>query len=151
MSSINLSEYSASLREFSFKVEDWADDVTGEQKEIISAGTSGSGSLEASLKNKVKSAQAIPEKISFLFERYGVFLQLGVSKGYVINPKGSGTVEKTGPGEFVRKPVEWFSRPLANELDNLTTIVGDQYAELAALGVALKIESLNQSIRIKGL
>lgn len=139
------------LAQYTYRIEDWATNVASLQKEAIDAGTTGDrhygASLKESLKEKVKVKGELPERIAFQFVRHGIFLQLGVSKGYRIQEKGSGVVVKTGPGEFNREKVDWFTTPLKSQMDDLASIIAQENARIAANGLSLGISTLN----IRGL
>lgn len=141
------------LAQYTHRVEDWAEDVVRLQKDVIYSNTGGTrqygpqeySRLQDSLTEKVKLKGQLPDKIAFAFPRYGVFLQLGVSKGYEIQQKGSGIVVKTGPGEFKRRKVDWFTSPLRSNLDELAIIITEEHARLAALGLSLTLTDLSKA------
>lgn len=139
------------LAQYTYRVEDWAGDVASLQKQAIQQSATSDyhygKQLGDSLKEKVKSRGGLPDKITFQFERHGVFYAIGVSKGYTIQQKGSGIVVKTGPGEFKRKKVNWFSDPLKTKMDSLEQIIAEEHARIASDGLALGISSLT----IRGL
>ena len=99
----------------------------GKDKNSVIRGNRTEMKLAASITSKVKKEFGIVDRISFNFERHGVFVHKGVGRGYKIS---GGTVVRVAKGKETtsRKPVEWFNPVLEQMLPELA----DRLAEVNA-------------------
>ena len=86
-------------------------------------------SLMRSLKIKLKRREGILERISFSFIRHGIFYEQGVGRG---RTKGSGNV-KTNP---------WIKPVLDAEIEELSTLIAERYADLAVEELKINIPGI---------
>lgn len=81
-------------------------------------------SLQRSLTGKTKKQFDLVNRISFSFQRSGIFLQKGVSRGHPLsNP---------------REVKDWFNSVVDPELDNLGDIVADQQGNMIINSILIK-------------
>lgn len=137
------------LQNYRKRVTSWKNEWVKEGKFILSSGIKSKQNLLPSVKGSVRNDQfGTPERIGLRFDKVGIYIHLGVGRGYTIANKGSGVVVKTKGGEIKRKPVPWINDSLTNKLTNLTEIVAEENASLVSLGVK---HSLEEKIVIRGL
>mgnify|MGYP000846059685 CR=1 FL=1 len=145
------------VADFNKKVLDWSVDVKQQAGIIIAARTSSSGRLKQKLTNKVRQDKdGVSQAVGYLFEKYGVFLQYGVGRGYVRvgNRVVRGTRVTNFPelvaqyrkkgerdkdikkmkiafdgGAVKRVPVDWLDGILAQRISSLADIAGEFYGD----------------------
>ncbi len=79
-------------------------------------------------------------RIGFKFPRHLVFVHKGVSSGWTIKPKGSGTVVRTAKGPMVkaRVPKPFFNQILEKKVPELSQTISDLHAKrIASRGAEL--------------
>ncbi|HPT21943.1 MAG TPA: hypothetical protein PLR88_08370 [Bacteroidales bacterium] len=86
--------------------------------------------LAASLSYKVRSLYGVPQSVSFIFSRHGVFVQKGVGRGYKMS---GGMVIRTAKGEGgkTREPNDWFNSTIDRNLPNLERNIAERLADAA--------------------
>ena len=83
--------------------------------------------LEESIIGKTRKDFGIIDRITYSFERHGVFVHKGVGRGYQIS---GGMVQRTAKSKMTepRQPAEWFNPVLDQSLPELA----DKLAEINA-------------------
>lgn len=113
-------------------VKEWADIVIERWIRKISRLKIGNtNSLLKSFRHSVSNdANGDPAKVSFAFNYYGRFVDMGVGRGVRIDQ-----VDQSN-----RKPKPWYSKTFINECNRLAQILADQYGKAAANSIKI-IES----------
>jgi len=133
------------LQEMDKAIRDWAKDTKGKlrfrlialglderraikrggsrlRKATTSTGRSalvGDQYLIESLRSSLKRRGRVVESVGFQFARHGIFVEVGVGKN---RRKGSGK----------ESPQEWIKPVLPGAIEELATILSDEYADIAA-------------------
>lgn len=140
---------SEQLQNYRKRVNSWKNEWVKEGKYILASGIKSKQNLLPSVKGRVRNDRdGSPERIGMSFDKVGIYIHLGVGRGYTIASKGSGVVVKTKGGEMKRKPVPWINESLNSKLSNLTEIVAEEIAKLVSLGVK---HTLEEKVVIRGL
>jgi hypothetical protein len=84
--------------------------------------------LAASISYKMKSLYGVPQYVSFRFERHGIFVQKGVSRGYEMS---GGQVIRTAKRKPTkqRKPNDWLNSVIERNLPNLEAKLIERFAD----------------------
>lgn len=104
--------------------------VRGKQRE---------GKLAASIQTKIRKDYGAIDRLTFNFERHGVFVHKGVGRGY----RASGSlITRIAPGEThkPRVPVEWFNPVLDLYLPELVNKLADLNANIAVNATLMYIK-----------
>ena len=133
------------------KVNDWTSNVGTKIRGAIQASDrKGKGKLLSSFREKTYKRGEEIDRISFIFERHGVFWHKGVGRGYIMvaggvvrgmRPKkqvveyGKKKNRKVGPvllsGGINRHPVGWFNPIIRSNIAGLADIVAEISADQA--------------------
>lgn len=116
-------------------VQAWADIVIERWETKIERLKIGhSGNLVNSFYHHVKTqANGNVELITFSFEYYGKFVDMGVGRGV-----------KIADVEFSnRRPKPWYSKVFFSQLEKLKDILADKYATKAQLAIITNVERFN--------
>lgn len=76
-------------------------------------------------------------KVSFGFERYGVFVSKGVGRGYKIDSVGANT-DALGKAKKGRTPKDWFNPVVEKYVKDLGDIVVKYHADFSTKGILIK-------------
>ena len=95
----------------------------GKDKPFVTRGNRIEKKLAESITSSTKQNYGEIDRVSFTFERHGVFVHKGVGRGY---PIGGATVKE--PSGKVRRPVEWFNP----EIEKYAPELADRLAEINA-------------------
>ncbi|MCD4681138.1 MAG: hypothetical protein K8S00_12205 [Bacteroidales bacterium] len=113
---------------------------------IASLSQKGKGELVKSLRVKYRKYYGMVDRITFTFDRHGVFLHYGVGRGYKREGgKVIRKIEKLPEGlspKVMRKPKDWLNPTLDSRFDSLTDLVQKYYAD-TALVEASTLKSLS--------
>lgn len=117
-------------------VEEWAKYVIERwEQEIIRLRVSRTNQLLNSFKNFViTQSNGNVEKIEFVFEYYGKFVDMGVGNGVKM-----GEVEYSN-----RKPKPWYNKVFFGQVKKLGELLAEQYQYEAAMIIATNVESFNE-------
>jgi hypothetical protein len=120
-------------------VKAWSARTRAAIKNSISSLTQkGKGELVKSLRVKHRKYYGQIDRITFSFERHGVFVHYGVGRGYkreggkvvrnMENPRATSKVR--------RKPKDWLNQPVDDRFGSLTDLIQKYYADAALVGIA---------------
>jgi len=90
--------------------------------------------LESSVKGRVNSRNLELERVSFRFLRHGIFLERGVGRG---RPANSAAARRAA------KP--WIKPILDMEIDELADIISEEYADIGASLIVIKVPGVYDS------
>ena len=95
--------------------------------------------LDHSITGKTKRNFDVVDRITFTFERHGVFVHKGVGRGYQMQ---GGMVRRTakGPTTEVRHPAEWFNLVLDQALPELANKLAEINADAIVNATRMMIE-----------
>ncbi len=107
---------------------------------ISSLSQKGKGELVKSLRVKYRKHFGLVDRITFSFDRHGVFFHYGVGRGYTrsagkVIRKVSSLSADTSP-KVLRKPREWFNPILDARFDELSQVVGKYHADAALVEIS---------------
>lgn len=138
--SLRLEDTSA-VKKFNDEVRDWTKNATKALKSSVKSLIKNDVLLSDSIIGVVKVKQKEVKRVSFLFEREGVYVHYGAGRGQGgsvgstwYNLKGE--KKKTDPDSFgkmgkaPRTPIEWFDPVLDWEIPQLADIIADYSATL---------------------
>lgn len=113
-------------------IEAWANIVIERWEQKIERLKIGStGQLVKSFQQHVQThANGDPELITFTFEYYGKFVDMGVGRGVTVHQS-----EFTG-----RRAKPWYSKVFFSQLEKLKDILAEKYARKAQLSIITTIE-----------
>ncbi len=117
-------------------VEAWADIVIERwETKIERLKISNTGQLVKSFHQHVQAqADGVPELITFTFEYYGKFVDMGVGRGV--------TYEDV---EFSqRRPKAWYSKVFFSQLIKLSELLAEKYARKAQLAIITNVEKFDE-------
>lgn len=144
-----------STEQFNQNVSGWTSKVRNKVKyRIRRLSKKGKGDLVRSLRSKQRKDYGEIDRISFQFDRHGVFLHKGVGNGYVM--KGGRVVRGYKPkvlrrrknnelppvetsGPLRRQPKEWFNPTLDKNIPELADMIADMRADQAVNATSMKI------------
>lgn len=117
-------------------VEAWAEIVIERWEDKIRRLNIGhTGQLVRSFHQHVYAhANGVPELITFTFEYYGKFVDMGVGRGI--------TVEQVGFSN--RRPKSWYSKVFFSQLEKLKELLAEKYASNALLAIVTNVERYNE-------
>jgi hypothetical protein len=140
-----------STEEYNERVAYWTTDTGMKIRAAIKSLTSkGKGDLLKSLRGKNDKRFGEIDRISYHFERHGVFVHKGVGRGYIM--RGGTVVRGFKPGSDLtayalvknriakpvvltgsvnRKAVEWFNPVIQNNIEKLADIITEMRADQA--------------------
>jgi len=124
------------VAEFNAKIRGWGDSVRADLKSSISSLIAHDTKLSNSLKNTYYSEKKRNnnndieiDRIGFSFAVEGVYVHLGVGRGYVRS--GGYTIRSAkNRSDHMRRPNEWFNPVIKNHVEELAGIVKSYYSEL---------------------
>jgi hypothetical protein len=129
------------LVERNMRITRWSKDtLTLIIEEIPKAGIDASGDTINKVKYATRKEAGRINRISFKFPRHLVFVHKGVSRGYTISPKGSGTVVRTARGPMKKQRVAkpFLNQVLEAKVPDLSQTVADMHAKrIASRGAEL--------------
>jgi hypothetical protein len=108
--------------------------------EIPKAGIDATSDTIAKVKFATRKEAGRINSISFKFPRHLVFVHKGVSRGYTISPKGSGTVVRTAKGPMTKPRVAkpFLNQVLEAKVPDLSQTIADMHAKrIASRGAEL--------------
>ena len=113
----------------------------GKNKAFVTRGrgkgkTHTEGKLADSITSRTGKSLGTIERISFNFERHGVFVHKGVGRGYPKSGKKN-IEESSGKG---RKPVEWFNPVIDKYIPELADRIAEINADAAVNATSMKIK-----------
>ena len=90
----------------------------------------GEKKLVSSISYKVRSLYGVPQRVSFNFSRHGLFVQLGVGRGYKMS---GGQIMRTAKGKTSekRKPNDWLYSVIDRNLPGLERKIAERFADAA--------------------
>jgi hypothetical protein len=102
------------------------------------AGIGKTGKLASKFKSKVGYQFDIASKIAYKFERYGVFVEKGVGRGYPIESvKGNAAAIASASGKGrIAKP--WFNPTIEKEAARLADLLQQDVADIAVKNLFIK-------------
>lgn len=114
-------------------VEAWADIVIERwERKIERLKIGHSGTLSKSFYHHVKTqSNGNPELITFTFEHYGKFVDMGVGRGVTI-----AEVESSN-----RRPKPWYSKSFFSQIEKLKELLAGKYESKAQLAIITNIEN----------
>ena len=123
------------LSDFNDKVRVWGNSVKGDLKASISSLVAQDEKLSNSLKDnywagKKKATEGMEiDRIGFSFKPEGVYIHLGVGRGYHRN---GGVTSRTAKNssENLRRPKLWFNPPVELRMSELEQIVSDYSSDI---------------------
>ena len=92
--------------------------------------------------------QGMIDYAAFKFDRTGIWIEKGVGGVYSVNPKGSGIVTRSTPGDINREAHPWLKPSLEKQMDKLTFLVSEEFAKVAGGTLSAGLE---KTVKIKGL
>jgi hypothetical protein len=93
------------------------------------------GKLADSITSRTGKHLETIERISFNFERHGVFVHKGVGRGY----PSSGKQKIDNPSGKTRKPIEWFNPVIDKYIPELADKIAEINADAAVNATTMKI------------
>lgn len=116
-------------------VEEWARIVIERwENRITTLNIKQTGQLLKSFTHFINTqANGDPKRITFAFEYYGKFVDMGVGKGTTINQVGSTN----------RKPKPWYSKIFWSQFMKLTELLKDKYSIKSQIVIITEIEGKN--------
>lgn len=124
-------------------VEEWARIVIERwENRITTLNIKQTGQLLKSFTHFINTqANGDPERITFAFEYYGKFVDMGVGKGTTINQVGSTN----------RKPKPWYSKIFWSQFEKLKEILVEKYQMAGQMTIISGVEEFNMDgSRISG-
>jgi hypothetical protein len=127
------------------EVKGWGDKIRSRlANSIKQLSQKGKGELMKSLTMKTRRYYGAIDRITYNFERHGVFFHKGTGRGYKMT---GGNVMRVATGNnktltdssIKRKPAEWFNPIINNNIDDLANIVAIHMADAAVNATRLKI------------
>ena len=121
-------------------VDAWADIVTANWIDKLQKLKIG---YDFSLENSIgyelfSSTGGIPERVEFVFNYYGKFVDMGVGKGVSIGDVKSQRGENVG--SRYRRPKRWYSKELYSQTLKLQEILAKKYGRIASLVIVENID-----------
>jgi len=135
------------VNDFNAKVRAWGDSVRGDLKSAISQLITKDSELSKSLKNTYyngKKRNSDPnieiDRLGFSFRAEGVYVHLGVGRGYYRN--GGVTLRnERNRSKNIRRPKQWFNPVVKARMEELGTIVQEYYSEMVINSTRIYIQS----------
>lgn len=92
-----------------------------------------------SIVGKTSENFGLIERISFSFERHGVFVHKGVGRGYKMN---GGFVLRTakGPRQKAREGVDWFNPIMEQNVPDLADRLAEKFADISLKATRMNIK-----------
>jgi hypothetical protein len=119
------------------------------KKKLASNKIGDTGSLLRSFKyNVLASAQGNVLKITFLFEYYGRFVDMGVGKGVKIGDVKESAASRKLSGKMLgnrRRPKKWYSKTFHAEVMKLSEIFAKEYGHRGVVAITENLS--DQSIQ----
>jgi hypothetical protein len=116
-------------------VKKWTADARIELRRNLSGlGVRSSGKLLASIRASAKQNRGVIDRVGFQFERYGVFVEKGVGRGWPISRvRGQSAAIMGG-----RSPKPWFNNTMESMVPKLADIVKDGMADEAMANIKIR-------------
>ena len=102
----------------------------GKDKPFVVHGNQKEGKLAQSIESKIRKEYGAIDKLSYSFERHGVFVHKGVGRGYVASGSFVTRIAK-GEQKSPRVAVEWFNPVLDRNLPELANRLTELNADIA--------------------
>jgi hypothetical protein len=123
------------VSDFNSKIRAWGDSVRGDLKISISSLIEKDQKLSDSLKNRYYSDKKPAtdsseiDRIGFSFRPEGVYVHLGVGRGY--NRNGGTTIRSAkNRSNNIRRPKQWFNPVIQNHIADLSKIVSEYSSDM---------------------
>jgi len=136
-----------SVNDFNAKVRAWGASVKTDLKASISQLITKDSELSKSLRNTYyngKKRNSDPnieiDRIGFSFRSEGVYVHLGVGRGYY--RQGGQTMRSPrNRSKNIRRPKQWFNPVVQAHMEELTAIVQEYYSEMVINSTRIYIQS----------
>jgi hypothetical protein len=129
--------------EYNARVAAFGSDIGQMIRTNISMLTSkGKGELLKSFRMKTKQSFGEVDRITYHFERHGIFLHKGVGKGYSMVGGKLSRISRTSNNQneklsfkaltgsiLKRKPIEWFNPIITGNMDKLADLIAEMRAD----------------------
>ena len=135
------------VNDFNAKVRAWGDSVRGDLKASVAQLISKDTELSKSIRNTYyngKKRNSDPnieiDRLGFSFRAEGVYVHLGVGRGYYRN--GGVTLRnERNKSKNMRRPKQWFNPVVKARMDELGAIVQEYYSEMVINSTRIYIQS----------
>ena len=104
------------------------------RRNLSGLGVRSSGKLLQSIKTSAKQTRGVVDRVSFTFERYGVFVEKGVGKGWPISRVRSQSVAIMGG----RSPKPWFNQTMDYMVPQLADQVKKDLADETLANIKIR-------------
>jgi len=97
--------------------------------QLQSLGVGKTGALQKSIKSRLRFQSGVVDRISYQFAKYGIFVKLGVGRGWGIKGRTSKNSKKA------RVAKDWLNPVLDKSVHDLADKVAEKYADITVTGI----------------